>query len=1054
VTLPLPGGQEQKRWATILFADMQGFSDISEKLGAERTYQLLQETVHFVWNEIERHGGRPIEYAGDSILAVFGAPVAIENASLKACLAGLAIVEGLRQQGDRLRAQYGAQPQFRIGISGGSVVVGNLGLDQKLDTHFLGAPVNLAARLESAANPGEILCSAAIADQVFAHIETDFRADMHLKGFDHPQSVYRVVRRIDEGTPLDRRILRGTRTLVGRDRELGIVLKWLRAPPAEAGLLALSGSAGIGKTRLLYEALQRSGGRPRPLRVECNDDLRDKPLEPFRKLLGKLAQGGDSDPPGQLSRHLEEQMGTHPDRIAVLVKFALSNEDGPRSDPRSPDPEVWAALQFWLEQTARNPDFALIVEDIHWLDPASGLMLRTVQGRDGADTRILTTLRLGHADPWGDIGHIRRVTLDPLSRAEAGQFVRRLLQVDPGAIPAEFVNFVLEQTEGNALFIEEIIRHLQSSGQISQTGGRLEFSPLRHDASTHGNIQHLLLSRFDTMNPMARRILTHASIIGRTFTAELLAHCCHRNDDVDAALAAAWEAGIIEHASDGQRTHWQFSHALIGAAIRGSLLADQRRTCHREVATALEALNARRVSEVSEELANHHEEAGQYARAILYLGQSAAKAHALYAVEQSNRHLEHAFALADQHPGAMSDETYCDLLVLWAQSMEFYGDFTALSDTMKARIPRLQTIADMPALVTCLSFHALALCHCGHYQESLQRIAEAERQSERMNDVQTSCWHKVAKARIYTDSGGFDRDTLLRINNEALEEARQAGDQHVEILAIYGMAAACRKSGLLGQSIKHCLAIKALGESTGQRRALAVAGWALTITYLHAEEFALVAESAELGLSNATPGTSAQLVSQVSAMVADIVTGRKHHDPEEFEAIARTCEARGDQSLRCSTSYQYSSTLFGAGRIRDGWRALKATEAMMREWGLEEQREFIVMVRASVLLAVSGLPMDEKTHDNARKPGLADILTVLSLRFRGLAKAERLLNDYLQMIPERDGARVARAYFGLGLIAGKRGNHTRAREYLLQARGLYREAGHRVKTRQLDRLLS
>ncbi len=1054
MNLSLPGDQEQKRWATILFADMKGFTGISERLGPERTYQFVQETVHFVWNEIERHGGRPVEYAGDSVLAVFGAPVAIENASLKACLAALAIIEGLRRQGEHFRAEYGDEPRFRIGISGGPVIVGNLGLDQKLDTHFLGAPVNLAARLESAANPGEILCSSAIADQVFAHIETDFREDMTLKGFDRPQGVYRVVRRIDEGTPLDRRILRGTRTLVGRDRELDIVLSWLQAPPAEAGPLAISGSAGVGKTRLLHEALQRSGARPHPLRIECNDDLRDKPLEPFRRLLGKLAQGGDGDLAGQLSQRLGEQLGAQSDKIAGLVKFALSGEVEPTSDPRSPDPEVWAAVQFWLEKTARNPDYALMVEDIHWLDPASGLMLRTVQGRDDATIKILTTIRLGHADPWGNTGRIQRVTLDPLSRSEAERFVRRLLSAETDAMPADFLDFVHEQTEGNALFMEEIIRHLQATGQISQVGGRIEFNPVEHDSSTHGNVQHLLLSRFDTLDGVARRILTHASIIGRAFTAELLVHCGHRDQDVATALDAAWKAGVIEPGADGQRAHWQFSHALIGVAIRGSLLADQRRQCHGAVARALETLNARGISEVSEELANHHEKAGHYAEAIRYLGQSAAKAYALYAVEQSNRHLEHAFAIADRHPEAMNDETYREFLVLWARSMEFYGNFRALSETMEARIPRLQTIGNRSTLVTCLSFHALALCHRGHFAEALVRIAEAERLSEHMDDVQTSCWHKVAKARIYNDSGGFDRDTLLRLNQEALEEARRAGDQHVQILAIYGLATACRKSGQLGRSIEHCLAIKELGESTGQRRALAVAGWALTITYLHAEEFTLVAESAEMGLGNATPGTSAQLVSQVSAMVADLVTGRKHHDPEEFQAITRECLERGDTSLSCSTSYQHSSALFAAGRIRDGWTALKHTEAMMHKWGLEEQKEFIVMVKASVLLAVSGLPLDENTHDKPRKPGLADILTVLSLRFRGLTRAERLLNDYLRMIPEKDGARIARAYFGLGLIAGKRGDHAGSREYLSKARRLYHESGHRVKTRQLDAMLS
>ena len=146
----------QRRWTAVLLTDMAGFSAISEEIGPENVYILLGRVIEIATACVERHGGHTIDYAGDSILAAFGAPIALENASLNACRAALDFLQEIERAGPQLRKQFGVRPSFRVGIGGGQVVFGNLGLNEKLDQSIIGPPVNQAARLEALAAGGEV----------------------------------------------------------------------------------------------------------------------------------------------------------------------------------------------------------------------------------------------------------------------------------------------------------------------------------------------------------------------------------------------------------------------------------------------------------------------------------------------------------------------------------------------------------------------------------------------------------------------------------------------------------------------------------------------------------------------------------------------------------------------------------------------------------------------------------------------------------------------------------------------------------------------------------
>ena len=250
----------ERRWAAVLFADMAAFTSASEALGAESVYHLVRRIIPLANASIESRGGHVLEYAGDSILAIFGAPIALENASLKACEAALALQQVIGAEADSFTRDFRIAPRFRIGISGGEVVLGHMGLQRKLDLKVAGEPVNLAARLQALAGEGEVWISDSVFQQVEGFVDATSLGNRPVKGLTRAQHLYRLDCLSGGETKFAGLQRRGTVRLVGRSVELERLKAAVCGCAAGLQVITLSGPPGIGKSR----ARPRVAGSGRP----------------------------------------------------------------------------------------------------------------------------------------------------------------------------------------------------------------------------------------------------------------------------------------------------------------------------------------------------------------------------------------------------------------------------------------------------------------------------------------------------------------------------------------------------------------------------------------------------------------------------------------------------------------------------------------------------------------------------------------------------------------------------------------------------------------------
>lgn len=1023
----------QKRWTAVLFADLENFTALSERHGPEKTYDLLAEIIRHCWGLIEDGRGHPIDYAGDSILAAFGAPVAVENASLDACRVALRLQAYMAASADRFQRDYGIAPKFRIGIAGGVVVVGNLGMDGKLDLSLLGESVNLASRLQRIAKAGEILCSQSVFDQVEGFADMTSLGAVAIKGFSEKKDIFRLDSLRDDQTVFQGRLHRGGEAFVARQSELARLKEWVNAAPGQAGVIDLFGPAGIGKSRLLFEACKTIEGGKHLLVANCNSSLQDKPFAPFVELVRHAAGWHPGDPREALAEAVGSLLDSAEPGLDVLVGFLGGTDELHAGSDHDAAIHIRRLMSALLVRLSSDPDNVVVFEDIHWLDPASAETLSRVIRAHGETIKVLFTRRSEFEIDWISDDSIHHWPLDPLTMDGISSMIADLLQVE--SLPDNLVQFVAKTTEGNSLFIEETVRYLRHTGQLRLESGAVNFEPRPEEQSTSGNLQHLILSRFDALDGAARTHLLTAATKGRQFSEGFLSCCFGDREAIRKTLDAARATGLIEPGPAALPGEWQFAHALFGKAIRQSVLESQRKEVHATIARALDTGDAAAITEHAEELAFHYLRAGVSRKAVFYLWKSAERAFAIYSVAQADQHLERAFVLMQAEPGVVDDETFAAMLVLWAKTLEIYGDFAKLNSVLLAHLPRVREAGATDALSICLTLQAMGRSFAGEYLLSVDLIQEASALAEETGDQHNIAWSKIAMMLIYLHANYWPHDRILELHREVQAALFDLGDPHLISVAHYYLASVYRARGQLQRAAEVIQELIAFGRRNSDARAISFGNNALALVCWQREDMQGLSRAAQESLRYSVPDTGAWRVAGLCQLAADHMLGVEGRQPEDFLPHAERAREFEDRPLEFGCRFQYCLSLMRGGRFHRGWQELLQLERRTEENGLLEQKLHLRLLKARILLAIAGLEPTDKSESNPRH-GLRDILRILSLRPGAVRSSERILREFLARCPDSTGVTVAQVHLRLGLVA-------RARKQLDDAKAHF-ELSHRL----------
>ena len=766
---------DERRQASVLFADLSGYTAVAERMDPEDVKALVSRCLRRLSEEVDRRGGQVDKFIGDNVMATFGAPVAHEDDAERAVRAGLAMQDAMVEINEGLTSAHGISFSLRVGVNSGEVAAGALGADYTV----IGDTVNVAARLQQAAEPGAVLVGERTARATRAAFRYRELEPLRLKGRAEPVRAWAAVSPVTP-RPEGRLVRHALSPLVGREPELRLLESLAERVEIDrsAHVVTVVGQAGVGKSRLLLEFEQRLNADARPPRIRRGRCL---PYgsgivywalgEVLRSEFGIVDGDGADAAWAKLRSGMVRLTGEDGERGAATIARLLGIEvpgaaTEPSEDPQRLRDSFFAAVRSCLEELALERPLVLTIEDIHWADEGMLDLVDHIGQWVRAPLLILCLTRdelFERRPSWGSgRRNATTIALDVLSRDETQLLADALLEGRAGAARA-----VADRAEGNPLFAEELAQRLIEEGTDA------ELLP--------DTVQALLAARLDALDPFERRVLQHAAVGGRSFWASSLAGIARdRNADLGAALRSLEEKSLISRVTRGPadaEREYVFKHVLIRDVAYATLPRRVRCTLHFKMGVFLEERAGDRVDEFVAVLAEHYARAAQLgaevalpaaeleplrSKGVRFLEAAGDAAAAIYSNGEALERYAEACRLA-----ATDAEATARLLEKQGDVALPLGRVDAAIDAWERCIEYERGQEDLPRVADLHRKVGAALCDKGETQQAIERY---QRGISLLKDGAPAC-------------------ELVRLYEEAASLYVQAGDN---MLAIYAAEKALR----------------------------------------------------------------------------------------------------------------------------------------------------------------------------------------------------------------------------------------------------------------------
>lgn len=632
---------------TVLFADVVRSMDIAAALDLERYREVLTELVDRSTAVVQRFGGGTVEYTGDGVMAVFGAPTALEDHARRACLAALAVQQEAGRMAVDVRESDGVDLQLRVGLNSGRVIAGDVG-SRSLHYTATGEAVGLAQRMESVAPPGGVMLSQSTARLVDGVAHLGDSEWVRIKGFAEPVCVYRL---LGMHTPRSR-ASRAEASMFGRQWEMAALAAIVdRTIEGLGSAVHVVGPPGIGKSRMAREVAAAATNRGfEVFWAFCESHARDTSFGVVTQMLRALA--GASDVEGAVARSTirERFVDADPDDLALLYDLLGLDDPEPSSLRIDPDARRRRLTALICGAAMRRTEPALfVVEDAHWIDAVSETMLADVLALIGrTQITVLVTSRPEYRADLTLLPSAQRIALAPLAFSEISALLDELLGQDPSVF--ELAAMIAGRAAGNPFFAEEMVRDLAQRGVLIGQPGRYCCGTDVGEVDVPATVQAVIAARIDRLSHAAKQTVYAASVIGTRFSAELL--LATLGDD--AALPEVLEAELLDQVQFAAAAEYAFRHPLIRAVAYESQLKRDRTQWHRRVATVFQREGPEAAEHNATLIAQHLEAAGELLESYAWHMRSAARS-AARDVSAARTSWQRACRIADSLPADDAD---------------------------------------------------------------------------------------------------------------------------------------------------------------------------------------------------------------------------------------------------------------------------------------------------------------------------------------------------------------------------------------------------------------
>jgi serine/threonine protein kinase/tetratricopeptide (TPR) repeat protein len=627
--------EPQRRQTTIVCSNLSGYTAIVEQLDPVESERIGDQIREAVAEVIARYGGTLDRFTGQDVVALFGIPVASEDDSLRAVRAGLSLHHRVKEISDSMATRIDREIKLQTGISSGPLVAQG---DARGELKVTGDAIQIASRLAAYADTDEILVDAEMHRVIAPYFTTTSRGEYRLRPDGKHVAVHRIEGETGVQTRLEAAARLGLTRYIGREKELASIESALERVLAGQGhLITVAGEAGIGKSRLLFEIRRKlDAARITALSGRCEPDRRSISYMPFievlRNALGLPERGSSAELRQKAVSGIKAIDPNLEDYLPIYLHIlSIPSDQHPLpsglvgSELRLAILDAFCAI---LTMASIHDPAAILLEDWHWADEGSNEALKRLAGMV-SDYRLMlvVTGRPESSFDWGYVTNHTPIRLGSLDTASSADMMKCLFRA--GRLQEDLAARICERTGGNPFFIEEVCRTLVEEGRVKVRDGTASLDGSPGDLHVAQSVQAVIRTRLDRLDLESQKVLSHASVIGPEFSRPVLERTLKSNAVLQGSLESLQAFGLIQQTRVLPESAYRFKHALTQEVAYQSLLVHQRKALHQSVGQAIELLYGDRLEEQLELLVHHFSQAQDWAKAVVYAGQSAEKARSL-----------------------------------------------------------------------------------------------------------------------------------------------------------------------------------------------------------------------------------------------------------------------------------------------------------------------------------------------------------------------------------------------------------------------------------------
>jgi len=1036
--LTTSGGIEgERKYVSVLFSDMSGYTAMSERLDPEEVKEITSRIFGEISQIVGKYDGFIEKFVGDAVMALFGVPKAHEDDPVRAIKAAREIHDLVQAISPEVEEKVGKPLSMHTGINTGLVVTGEVNLEK--GTHGVaGDTINLAARLSGLANADEIIVGPDTYHQAEGYFTFEGLEPTKVKGKTEPIQIYKALSPEEQPSTTHRH--HGLRAdLIGREVELaqlGEAAQKLRQ--GKGAIFSICGETGTGKTRLVEDF--KATLDPKEIQWRQGQAYaysQNTPYFPLIDLFSRAFQIKDGDAPESVRDKVESAVESLVGKREDIIPYVGSLYALSYPEIEEVSPEFWKArlqktVQAILSGLAQRAPTVICLEDLHWADPSFMDLLRFLLSEFRYPVLFLCVYRptfsLFTSHQLSGLGmQHQEIQLHDLSPSEAQMMVESLLKTK--TIPHELQRFIQKNVEGNPFYLEEIINTLIESGTLIRDNGTWSLSHPISQSDMPSTIHGIISARLDHLERGSKRILQEASVIGRAFLYEILKRCTQLKEHLDRHLTGLERLDLIHTRSLQPDLEYVFKSALTQEVVYDGLLKKERHVIHERIAELIEELFRDRLPEFYETLAFHFKKGLSVSKAVDYLVKSGEKSLGRYAVEESHQYFKEAFDLLTHKPDRTREENglLIEVLIKWSLVFYYRGDFKEQVDLLNAHKDLAESLDDKAKLGIFYAWLGFSLYFRARLKDSYEYLLKAFELGEEIENQQVIGYACTWLAWTCSELGSLEKAILYGERAQKISK-HIPSDQYLFFKSLGGIGYACFHKGDRKRALETGTAILDYGQRHSNIRSIVMGHFIKGLSFFVDGDFQTSVDAFSKGIQTASDPFYSQF-SRFSFGLGNAQNGQFQEAEKALQEVASYSRGFGCELLGTPTHALLGLVSIAKGQMGQGLKMIEETLRACHENEMRSRYASIEHALGQVYLQIVNKLAPVSLTTMAKNIGFI----IRNVPSAG-KKAEDHFNKAIEVAKEI-GAKgtLGQAYLDLGLLHKAKGKTDQAREYITKA---------------------